>query len=195
MAQGNGRVTRTQPTEPPMDDPPPPAPSSRLWLRLVLWLALPVAVFPALTSGLLQPWINRQLDAQLAETALLMLPLIELRMAGAPTEGMVLPNPGSGEYIAWVLRDRTGTIRMMSSDVDDAVFAQPAPQGRSRDASLANRILSVTSADGTWTLELVDPFGRRGQARDAALRDVLVPAAVFGPVAMIAIFAAFRRKP
>jgi hypothetical protein len=177
-----------------MDRTPPPAPSGRLWLRLVLWLALPVIVFPVVVSALLQPWINRQLDAQLSETARLMLPLIELRMASAPAEGMVLPNPGSGEYIAWVVRDQTGTIRMKSSDVDDVVFAEPAPPGRSRDASKANRILSVTTADGRWTLELVDPFGRREQARDSAMRAVLIPAAVFGPVAMIAIFAAFRRR-
>lgn len=174
---------------------PPPATAGRLWLRLALWLAMPMILFPMMTLPLLQPWSNRQLDAQLEETARLMLPLIEMRLEGAPAEGMLLPNPGSGEYIAWVVRDRSGAIRLKSSDVDDAIFATPAPPGRSRDASGANRILSVASADGRWTLELVDPFGRREQARGSAFREVLMPAALFGPVAMIAIFAAFRRRP
>jgi len=177
-----------------MDRNPHPAPTGRLWLRLVLWLALPMVSFPMATSALLQPWVNRQLDTQLTETARLMLPLIEMRLAGAPDEGLVLPNPGSGDYIAWVVRDESGTIRLKSSDVDEAVLAKPAPPGRSRDASEANRILSVTTSDGHWTLELADPFGRRQEARSAAFNSVLLPVAVFGPVAMIAIFAAFWRR-
>lgn len=170
-----------------------PAPRGRLWLRLVLWLAVPVIAFPMVAASLLQPWINRQLDRQLAETARLMMPLIELRLADAPVDGLMLPNPGSGEYIAWVVRDATGAIRLKSTDVDEAVFATPAPIGRSHDFS--NRILAVPSKDGQWTLELADPFGRRKEAADAAFRTVLVPAAVFGAVAMAAVFAAFRRWP
>ena len=178
-----------------MARPPHPAPGDarrpRLWLRLALWLAVPVIAFPMAASALLQPWINRQLDIQLAETARLMLPLIELRLEGAPTEGLMLPNPGSGEYIAWVVRDATGTIRLKSTDVDEAVFATPAKLGRSHDYS--NRILAVQTADGRWTLELADPFGRRKEAADAAFKTVLVPASLYGAAVVIAVFAAFRR--
>lgn len=163
---------------------------SRLALALALTLAALWLVAVLLTGGVLRHELDESLDASLAQTARRLMPLALREAARDGAEGALrLPDGSRGDYLAWVLRDGAGRVRLVSDGADPAALPRLARPGFGRTGR--HRLVQVEGRDG-FALTLGEPVAHRAEATRETMLSLALPVAVLVPLSLLAVWLMVR---
>ncbi|WP_222564446.1 sensor histidine kinase [Novilysobacter antarcticus] len=151
---------------------------------VVLWL-----VATALSGLIVQRRLDDAFDDAMQGAAQRILPLAVLDIINRedpPTQQRVAPLNALPGQVAYLVRDREGTILLQSHDADPGVFGPPDMLGFSTTAT--HRLYGASALRDTVFLQLAEPLAyRRKAARDATVA-LLLPLLLLVPASLLGVW-------
>lgn len=168
-----------------------------LQARLAVSLALAVVALWAaaalVTAHHLRHELDVVFDSALEETAQRLLPLAAMeilaRDAGA-TNQRIETLRDHREYLTYVVRDGSGAVLMVSHAADIAAF--PAVRRLGFETTATHRVYHDAALQGTLTISVAEPLGRRRHAADEALAALALPMALLAPLSLALVWGLTR---
>ncbi|HEY9038666.1 MAG TPA: ATP-binding protein [Roseovarius sp.] len=153
-----------------------------------LWLAVAWA-----TATQLRAEMDRVFDSALEETAQRILPLAVLEILDSDAEALgqrIATLRRHDEYFTYLVRDDQGRVLMRSHAAEDADF--PPFNGMGFRQTATDRLYYDAALQGTITIAVAEPLGRRAAVAREALMALALPLIVIIPLSLLGVFAIVR---
>lgn len=167
----------------------------RLGIGLVGGMLLMWLVGTAVSGYAVRGELDEAFDSAIQETGQRLLSLAMAGLVDKDEPQVALHVAGIGdsqEFLAWVLRDRTGNLLLKSQDADLDVFP-PVPEIGFRNVA-GYRIYGTSAADGALYIEVAEPLDHREEAAMEATLALLSPLPLLVPLSLLGVWWFVRRN-
>lgn len=156
-----------------------------------MWLAAMLAA-----GIIVRHELDEAFDSALQETAQRLLPLAALDVMGrdgaSPTRHIAPLLKAHREFLAYLVRDRSGRILLRSHQVDPAAFPQTPATGFRSTAT--HRLYGEAAISDTIVIEIAEPLAHRREATLEAVTGLLAPLPILIPLSIAGVWWFVRRS-